>query len=102
MAPAPMRPSDRSHAITLHENLQAIEQWRTTLPDKQRRRLRGAQQNVKRWRRETRQPAEPSRNDVAAALAAWRCFVSRVRALPAEQAAPIWQAALAEVAALAQ
>jgi len=43
---AAMRPSDRSYAITLHENLEAIEQWRATLPDKQRRRLRGAQQNV--------------------------------------------------------
>jgi hypothetical protein len=99
---AAMRPSDRSHAITLHENLTAIEQWRASLPDKQRRRLRGAQQNVKRWRRETRQPSEPCRDSVAMAVAAWRCFVSRVRALPTEQAAPVWQAALAEVATMAQ
>jgi hypothetical protein len=95
-----MRPSDRSHAITLHENLEAIDEWRATLPDKQRRRLRGAQQNVKRWRKATRQ-GERRHDDVAMALAAWRCFVSRVRALPAEQAAPIWQAALAEVATFA-
>jgi hypothetical protein len=34
------------------------------------------------------------------ALAAWRGFVARVKALPADQAAPLWQMALAEVAAL--
>ncbi len=96
-----MRPSDRSYAVALHESLQAIEQWRATLPDKQRRRLRGAQQNVKRWRKATGAKSPVGRDDVAAALAAWRCFVSRVRALPAEQAAPVWQAALAEVAAMA-
>src|SRR5262249_21949030 len=34
------------------------------------------------------------------AAAAWRRFVSCVRLLPADQAAPLWQAALAEAAAL--
>jgi hypothetical protein len=33
------------------------------------------------------------------AIAAWRRFVSCVRSLPAEQAMPMWQAALAEVTA---
>jgi len=44
------RPSDRSYAIELHENLKAITKWRATLPERQRRRLIGAQANVKRWR----------------------------------------------------
>jgi hypothetical protein len=78
-----------------------LEHWQANLPDKQRRRLRGAQQNVKRWRKTTRQ-GERQHDDVAVALAAWRRFVSCVRALPTEQAAPVWQAALSEVAALAQ
>jgi hypothetical protein len=95
-----MRASDRSHAIELHENFTAITAWRATLPA-ERRRLIGAQASVKRWRKETQRPAKPHRDDIAAALAAWRCFVSRVKALPAEQAAPVWQAALAEATAIA-
>ena len=35
------------------------------------------------------------------ALAAWRRFVSCVELLPPDQAAPLWQVALAEVAAMA-
>jgi hypothetical protein len=48
-----MRPSDRSHAIELHENLAAIVAWRATLSDRERDRLRGAEINVKRWRAST-------------------------------------------------
>ena len=84
----------------LYLQKQTLEQWQATLPDKLRRRLRGAQPNVKRWRKEIQQRAEPCRGGVAKALAAWRLFVARVKALPAEQRGPIWQAALAEVAAL--
>jgi hypothetical protein len=93
-----MRASDRSHAIDLHENLEAIEQWRATLPDKQRRRLQGPQQNVRRWRRETQQNAKPRRDDIARALAAWQRFVACVSALPADQAAPLWQTVQAQAA----
>jgi hypothetical protein len=49
-----MRPSDRSNAVELHENLKAVTAWRATLPERERRRLIGAQANVKRWRKETR------------------------------------------------
>ena len=49
-----MRPSDRSNAVELHENLKAIIKWRAMLPDRERRRLISAQANVKRWRKETR------------------------------------------------
>jgi hypothetical protein len=35
------------------------------------------------------------------AIAAWRRFVLPVKSLPPDQAAPFWQAALTEVAAMA-
>lgn len=93
-----MRPSDRSYAVALHENLPAIEQWRAALPDKQRRRLRGAQQNVKRWRKSTGANA-PARDDITRTMAAWRRFAACVRALPPDLARPLWQAAQAQAAA---
>jgi hypothetical protein len=57
-------------------------------------------ENVRRWRASLNHgngkcPADLKRD----AKAAWRRFVSCVRSLPADQAAPLWQAALAEVAA---
>jgi len=39
-----------SEALDLNENIVAIEQWRSTLDDKQRRRLRDPQNVVKKWR----------------------------------------------------
>jgi hypothetical protein len=42
-----MRKSDRSVAIELHENLSAIEMWRSTLSERKRRRLNSAQAIVK-------------------------------------------------------
>jgi len=66
----------RSVAIELHENIDAIEQWRTTLTDKQRRRLRGPLQNVRRWKRETGQTQSNRTN----AVARRRCFPGTTRA----------------------
>jgi len=98
-----MRPSDRSYAITLFENCESIERWRQTLSDKQRSRLRGCQQNVKRWRKETRHGNGKCPQDLKReAKAAWKRFTWCLRSLPASEAAPLWQAALAEVAAMAQ
>jgi len=81
-----MAKSLRSVAIEMHENIDAIEQWRTTLTDKQRRRLRGPLQNVRRWKRETGQTQSNRTNAVARAEAAWRSFVSALAALPADEA----------------
>jgi hypothetical protein len=106
-----MAKSLRSVAIEMHENIHAIEQWRTTLTDKQRRRLRGPLQNVRRWKRETGQTQSKRTNAisssapcesgaVARAKAAWRRFVSLCEALPPDLAAPLWhqtQATAAEV-----
>jgi hypothetical protein len=45
-----MPKSTRSVAIELHENAAAIEQWRSTLSERQRRRLIHPLSNVRRWR----------------------------------------------------
>jgi hypothetical protein len=48
-----MAKSVRSVAIELHENAKAIEAWRATLPEQQRRRLVHPLSNVRRWRAAT-------------------------------------------------
>jgi hypothetical protein len=45
-----MHKSVRSVAIELHENISAIEVWRSTLSEKDRRRLVHPLSNVRRWR----------------------------------------------------
>jgi hypothetical protein len=90
----------RSWALALNENLRAIEEWRSTLPDRERRRLINPQSVVKRWQRATAQPlAKPADDPAQAAAAAWRRFVASVEALPPDQAAPLWQTIQAEAAA---
>jgi hypothetical protein len=92
-----MAKSVRSVAIELHENARAIEAWRATLPEKQRRRLVHPLSNVRRWRAATGQyPAQRNRDLKWEAQTAWRKFVSCVEMLPPDQAAPLWQAALSE------
>jgi hypothetical protein len=92
-----MAKSVRSVAVELHENANAIEAWRATLSDKQRRRLIHPLSNVRRWKATTGQyQALRSRDLKSEAQYAWRRFVSCVRSLPAGQAAPLWEIALAE------
>jgi hypothetical protein len=57
-----MTPSVRSVAIELAENLSAIEAWRATLPERQRRRLIHPLSNVRRWKAAT-MPEGKSHND---------------------------------------
>src|SRR5262249_61883190 len=88
-------------AIELYENLAAVTAWRATLPERERRRLIGAQANVKRWRKETRHGNGKCPQDLKReAEAAWKRFVWCVRSLPAHEAAPIWQTVLTEAAAI--
>jgi len=90
--------STRSHVIEMFENIVAIEAWRATLPDKQRRRLRGPQINVRRWRASTVNGNGKCLIDLKReAMRAWRRFVDCAQALPADQARSLWQAVLAEV-----
>jgi phage terminase small subunit len=73
------------------------------LPERERKRLINPQSVVKRWQRETQTqingkcPQDLKRD----AKAAWRRFVWCLRSLPVHEAQPLWQAALAEVAAMA-
>lgn len=79
----------RSAALDMIENISAIEVWRSTLTERQRRRLAGPLQNVRRWRKATAQPR--SADGVAKAAAAWSRFVAAVNLLPPEQAAQFWR-----------
>ena len=91
----------RSLAIELNENIIAVEQWRMTLSEKERIRLQGPQQTLRRWKVETGQVTQSKRpRDTArAAMVAFDRFVSLVQTLPPDQAAPLWQAVHAEAAA---
>jgi hypothetical protein len=69
--------------------------WRAILPERQRRRLVHPLSDVRRWRAATT-TTENARKLKRDAVAAWRRFVSCVGLLPPDQAAPLWQTALAE------
>jgi len=94
-----MPKSTRSVAIELHENIEAIEQWRTTLTEKQRRRCVHPLSNVRRWRAATAQNKSSGTDSVSKAAAAWRRFVACMESLPPDQAAPLWQEAQARAVA---
>jgi hypothetical protein len=97
-----MAKSVRSVAIELHEDAKAIEAWRATLPERQRRRLVHPLSNVRNWKGATEQyQAQRSRDLKWDAQYAWRRFCACLDALPAHEAAPLWQAALAELASMA-
>jgi hypothetical protein len=84
----------RSAALDLAEHLTEIEAFRATLSEKRRRQLKHPLSNVAAWRKATAQ-AKGTDLHRAAALA-WRRFVSCAKALPADEAALLWQAALSE------
>jgi hypothetical protein len=93
----------RSWAIALHENAKAIEQWRQGLSEQRRKRLVNPQSVVKRWQKEMHHGDGKCPQDLKRdAVAAWKRFVSCVEMLPPDQAAPLWRAVAAEVAAHAQ
>jgi hypothetical protein len=72
-------------------SIAAIEAWRATLNDKERRRCAHPLSNVRRWRTATKQNKTKASDDVAKAAAAWRHFVALVEALPPDQARPLWR-----------
>lgn len=77
-----MHKSERWAAVDLAENIEAVEQWRETLPEKERKRLIHPLSNVRRWRRATSNRASI---DAAKSAAVWRRFVSALAALSPEQ-----------------
>jgi len=88
--------STRSMAIELAENIEAIEAWRSTLPEKQRRRLVHPLSNVARWKAATApngKSPQDLRRDAKAALTHFR---SCVMALPADEARVLWRLIAAE------
>jgi hypothetical protein len=94
-----MPASTRSVAIELHENAPAIEQWRSTLPEKQRRRLVHPLSNVRRWRAATGQyQAHRFRDARREARYHWRRFCACLEVLPASETRPLLQAAQAQTA----
>jgi hypothetical protein len=92
-----MAPSVRSVAIELHENIGSIERWRSTLPERQRKRLVHPLSVTRRWKAATTEAKKIDTQEVAAA--AWHRFVACVAVLPPEQAAPLWRDAQEQVAA---
>jgi hypothetical protein len=93
--PAPTR----SVAIELAEHADQIIRWRDALPAHRRKRLIHPLSVTRRWKAATGQyQAQRFRDIKWEAQAAWRRFVSCVSALPPDQAAPLWQAALREIA----
>jgi hypothetical protein len=92
-----MPKSTRSVAIELHENANAIETWRATLSERQRKRLVHPLSNVRRWRAATAQDNGKCATDLKRdAVAAWRQFVGCVELLPPDQARLLWQTVVAE------
>ena len=72
-----MPKSVRSVAIELHENGKAIDEWRSTLSDKDRRRLIHPLSNVRRWRAATRCNGKSQQDLKRDAAAAWRPAVNK-------------------------
>jgi hypothetical protein len=94
-----MAKSVRSVAIELHENAKAIEAWRATLPERQRRRLVHPLSNVRRWRAATGQnTALRSRDLEWEARTAWAKFCGCLKSMSPERAALLWQVAYTEAA----
>ena len=92
----PMPKATRYWCLRLHENLPAIEKWRQSLSERERQKLINPLSVVRRWYRATHANGKCPDDPVKAATAAWARFRSCLEALPADQAAPLWQAALAE------
>jgi hypothetical protein len=94
-----MQKGVRSVALELYANIDAITEWRATLPEQQRRRLIHPLSNVRRWRIATQANGKCPQDLKREAKAAWRRFVSCTGLLPPDQAAPLWQTAQIEIAA---
>jgi hypothetical protein len=88
-----MNKHTRTWAIALYENAAAIERWRSSLSEKDRKRLRDPQSIVRKWRQSCmvcgnghRCPADLKRY----AVTAWKRFLIYVAALPPADQAAMW------------
>ena len=80
-----MPKSVRSTAVELAENLPAIEAWRATLPERQRKRLIHPLSNVRRWRATMEHGGKSPADYKMEAVAAWRKFLACMAQLPAAE-----------------
>jgi hypothetical protein len=88
--------------LTCPENIAAVTAWRNALPEHERNGMANAQHIYRRWQASLKNGHGKCLAYVKRdAITAWRKFKSCVAALPPEQAAAVWQATLAEVAAMA-
>jgi hypothetical protein len=92
-----MQKSLRSVCIDLAENSDAITAWRNGLPERQRRRLNSPLAVTRRWKAATGQSQALRSQDLRRdAKAAWVRFCACVKALPADEAQPLWRLIAAE------
>jgi hypothetical protein len=91
-----MTPSVRSVAIELYENLPAIEAWRATLSEKQRRSLIHPLSNVRRWKAATMPEGKSLTHLRGDARAALKHFLTCLRKLPAGEASMLIDEMLAQ------
>ena len=85
-----MPKSVRSMAVELAENLPAIEAWRATLPERQRKRLIHPLSNVRRWRATMEHGGKSPADYKMEAVAAWRKFLACMAQLPAAEQMQMW------------
>jgi hypothetical protein len=91
-----MPASTRSVAVELAEHAEAITAWRNGLPEHQRKRLVHPLSVTRRWRASTAHNGKSPTDLRRDAKAAWGRFRSCLRALPADEARPLWQSVAAE------
>jgi hypothetical protein len=91
-----MAASVRSVAIELHENIQAIETWRATLPERQRNRLVHPLSNVRRWKAATMPEGKSFADLRCEARAAMKKFLACLRKLPTNEADALMAEMLAQ------
>jgi hypothetical protein len=95
---ATMSNATRKHIIVLTENAGAIERWRAGLPEQERNRIANPQHLYRRWQASLKTDHGKCLAYVKRdAITAWRRFTASMKLLPAHEAAPLCQTALAEL-----
>jgi hypothetical protein len=97
---ATMSNQTRKHIVILTENAAAVTAWRNGLPERERNRIANPQHLYRRWQASLKNGhgkcLDYVRRDAVTAL---RRFITSVKLLPAHEAAPLWQAVMAEASA---
>jgi hypothetical protein len=94
-----MPAATRSVAVELAENIETIEAWRNTLPERQRKRLVHPLSVTRRWKASTAHNGKSPTDLRRDARQAWARFCACARALPPSEARTLWRAVAAEATA---